>query len=97
VRSARLVHDPEAFIRQLERREKNDLRGRPTRFEKGDRKTLVSLRRRIRKLRTHFQIFIVQPGLSKAALGEDLASVLGAADTYLRDTTGTPLNVIASA
>lgn len=96
VRSSRLVHNPDALFRQLERREKTNRGGRPTRFEKGDRKTLVSLRRRLRKLRTRFEIYIVQPGLSKAAIQADLASVLGAADTYLRETTGAPLQVIAS-
>lgn len=96
VRSSRLVHNVEALLRHLERREKHNLGGRPTRFEKGDRKTLVSLRRRIRKLRTRFEFIVVQPGLSKAALQPDLASVLGAADLYLRDTTGSPLRIIAS-
>jgi hypothetical protein len=96
VRSSRLVHNPEALLRQLERREKTNRGGRPTRFEKGDRKTLVSLRRRLRKLRVRFEFFIVQPGLSKTAISSDLASVLGAADTYLRETTGAPLQVIAS-
>lgn len=96
VRSSRLVHNPEALLRQLERREKTNRGGRPTRFEKGDRKALVSLRRRLRKLRTRFEFFIVQPGLSKAVISPDLASVLGAADTYLRETAGAPLQVIAS-
>lgn len=96
VRSSRLVHNAEALLRQLERREKHNLGGRLTRFEKGDRKTLVSLRRRIRKMRTRFEFFVVQPGLSKAALQPDLASVLGAADAYLRDTTGSPLRIVAS-
>lgn len=98
VRSARLAANPQGLIRHLERRETAALlHGRATRFEKGDLKGLRTLRRQLRRRRSRFEISIVQPGLSRAQLSPDLASVLGAADTYIREFTGSPLIVYGSA
>ena len=96
VRSARLTQNPEKLIRHLEQRNKHRLNGRPTRFEKGDSRILASIRRRMRKLETRFEFVVVQPGLSKAALPAAEANILGAADVFLRETTGTGLKVIGS-
>lgn len=97
VRSARLASNPQALIKHLERRETPALlHGRLSRFEKGDLKSLRALRRQLQRRRSRFEISIVQPGLSRAALDSDLASILGAADTYVREFTGGPLIVYGS-
>jgi hypothetical protein len=95
VRSARLATNPLALLRHLERREAL-LHGRPTRFEKGDLKELRSLRRQLPRRRSRFEIAVVQPGLSRSQLDPDLASILGAADTYVREFTGAALTVYGS-
>ncbi len=97
VRSARLGENLTELLRHLEQRERHRLNGRPTRFEKGNLKALVSLRRRARKLRSRFEFNVVQPGLSKAQLPAREATILGAADVFLRETTGAGLTVVASA
>jgi hypothetical protein len=97
VRSARFANNALGLLRHLERRETPGLlHGRPTRFEKGDLRGLRSLRRQLQRRRSRFEIGVVQPGLSRARLDPDLASILGAADTYVREFTGTPLFVYGS-
>lgn len=97
IRSSRLISNPEALLQHLERREtKGLLNGRPTRFEKGDVNGLRKLRRRIDRFRSKFEIAIVQPGLSRVALTPEAATVLAAADGFVREFTGTPLVVYAS-
>jgi len=97
IRSSRLVSNPEALLQHLERRDSAPLlNGRPTRFEKGDASALRKLRRRIDRFRSRFEIAIVQPGLSRAALTPEAATVLAAADSYVRELIDTPLVVYAS-
>jgi superfamily II DNA or RNA helicase len=98
VRSSRLTTDPERLLRHLDRREGELARGgRPTRFEKGTPVGLRALRRRIERYRCRFEIAIVQPGLHREALTPEATSVLAAADMFIREFTGTPLTVYASA
>jgi hypothetical protein len=97
VRSARLVERPETLLRHLEKRESPPLRnGRPTRFEKGSLKELRALRRRLSYRRSRFEIAVVQPGISAGQLTPELSSILGAADSYIREFTGRPLAVYGS-
>lgn len=97
IRSSRLISNPEALLLHLERRETGTLlNGRPTRFEKGEVNALRKLRRRIGRFRSRFEIAIVQPGLRRAALTPEAASVLAAAGSFVREFTGTPLVVYAS-
>jgi superfamily II DNA or RNA helicase len=68
-----------------------------TRFEKGDQAALAEIGRRQRFLIPEFEIFVVQPGLSKAELTDSQRSVLGATALYLSETFSVGLRVIASA
>lgn len=98
VRSARLVERPVTLLRHLEKRESLQQRGgRPTRFEKGSLKELRALRRRLSHRRSRFEIAVVQPGISVGQLTPELSSILGAADSYVREFTGRPLAVYGSA
>lgn len=97
IRSARLVGYPDALLAHLETREREPLRqGRPTRFEKGTLSGLRKLRRTIDRYKSRFEIAIVQPGLSKSAITPEAATVLGSADAFIREFTGSPLVVYAS-
>jgi len=48
-------------------------------------------------MRYQFRISIVQPGISKQQLSPELATVLGAADTFVTQFTGVGLGVIGGA
>jgi superfamily II DNA or RNA helicase len=97
VRSSRIVSFPEALLTHLEKREGEALRGgRPTRFEKGRLADLRKLRRRIGRYHCRFEVAVVQPGLSRADLTAPAATILAAADTFIREFTGSPLLVYAS-
>ena len=97
VRSVRWIMDPRWLIEHLKQRERRHLGGRPTRFEKGSLRTLMNLKRRLRKLRCRYEICIVQPGISKAHCNPEISTMLGAASNLVSEMTGLPLKVIASA
>lgn len=68
-----------------------------SRFEKGDLKTLSTLRRRLRFLMPEMRITIVQPGVSKAEISSDQLDLLAATEVYLQSTYGIEMRVITSA
>ena len=96
VRSVRWTLDPKQLINHLQQREKF-LNGRPTRFEKGNLRSLVGIKRRLRKRRARFEIVVVQPGISKSQVDPEFASILGAASAYIFEITGQSLGVISGA
>lgn len=67
-----------------------------SRFEKGDLQKLEELRRRSRYLTPKFEIFIVQPGLSKIKVDSEILDLLGATELYLMETFAVPFNLIAN-
>jgi superfamily II DNA or RNA helicase len=71
--------------------------GRGTRFLRGDPPTMNQLSRAARFKEVRLEVVIVQPGLSKANYTSDQARVLGAADSYLKETVGIEMDIIASA
>lgn len=98
VRSVRWANDPEFLLSHLKAREgDSSRRGRLTRFERGDLKTLSAVRRLLKKRRHRFEVFVVQPGLSRKECDAELASMLGAASTFIFQVTNLPLRVWASA
>jgi superfamily II DNA or RNA helicase len=68
-----------------------------TRFEKGDRKALLQLQRRSRKLLPQWEVTIIQPGLQRGAATPRQLELLGATELYLMETYQIPFHVIASA
>jgi superfamily II DNA or RNA helicase len=97
VRSVRWTKDPEQLIQHLVHRQSEQRRnGRPSRLEKGNLKGLLRLKRKLARVRSRYEIVVVQPGLSKSKIDPALASILGAANGYILDTTGRPLRVVGS-
>lgn len=70
--------------------------GKATRFERGDATTVRALERRAMTLKPEIRIFVVQPGLSRAASNVDVLELLGATELHLRETYQIPLAVIGS-
>jgi superfamily II DNA or RNA helicase len=71
-------------------------KGKPSRFEKGDRRLLLKMQRKARKLRLESEVTIVQPGLKKSAVSARQLELLGATELYLLETYQLPLRVIGS-
>jgi hypothetical protein len=67
-----------------------------SRFERGNEKSLGSMRRKLPFMETTFEIVIVQPGLSQASADDATLDLLAATELYLKETFGIPLTVIAS-
>jgi hypothetical protein len=96
-RSARWRHDVEKLLANLLRRNATRVVvGGPTRFEKGTKEVLVSLKNRCRLLKPKLSIFIVQPGLSKARAKANQLELLATTELHVKDTSLAELRVIAS-
>lgn len=90
--------DPRRLLKHLLHQE--DLRlkaGRESRFEAGTRRDIQQLVNASREFTFEYQVIIVQPGLSKAQIAPSFLDVLGATETFLKETFSMPLSVIASA
>jgi hypothetical protein len=68
----------------------------PTRFERGDLRTLAMIGQKGPYLDHSFKAWVVQPGLSAAKAGPDQLDLLGVTEMYLRETRAVALGVIAS-
>lgn len=63
-----------------------------TRFEKGDLKTLFTLKKMVKAgFETNLSISIVQPGVSVSKMSDSMKQVILATDTYLKETYAIPL------
>jgi superfamily II DNA or RNA helicase len=88
----------EQLLTHLVRRDVDRVKGGGvTRFEKGDRKTLLKIQRRIRMLTPECEVTIAQPGLSKGKVTDKQLELLGATEMYLLETFEMRLRVLASA
>ena len=88
----------DSFFPHLRRRERNRVRNNvASRIERGDPRMLVELVNQSKLLRPKFEVFIVQPGLSKARASDGQLHLLSATEIYLADTWSIPLRVIGSA
>lgn len=97
VRSTRWHSNPAGLVDHLHRRSLPAGRnGRTSRFAKGDERSLVQLKRKVRQLRCRYEVLVVQPGIAKAKLEPETSSVLGAASHFLLEMTGAPLRAIVS-
>ena len=85
------------FTHLMRREALREEMGRQTRFEVGDREQLHTIREMSRLCRVAFSIFVVQPGVSKSAVGDDQLRLLSVTENYLYETYQVPFGVIASA
>ncbi|MCE7995489.1 MAG: DEAD/DEAH box helicase family protein [Roseivirga sp.] len=67
-----------------------------SRILKGDFKTMSYLKNKSRQVKVSFKVLIVQPGLSKATVTEDILRLLGTTELYLKKTTEAEFRVICS-
>jgi hypothetical protein len=89
--------DPRRMLKHLLHQE--DMRvksGKSSRMERGTRMDLHRLSLAARQHGFEYQIFIVQPGLSKAKLAPAFLDILGATELFLKETYSMPLSVIVS-
>ena len=84
------------LVAHLTERETKHRGGRPSRFVRGSLDRLVVLRKASRRKYVVFRVGIVQPGLSKAGIGNEHLAILGATSLFLRTVTNNPLMVISS-
>lgn len=90
--------EPEEMLDHLLRREKKKGEdGECLRYYKGDHDMLIKLLKLAKKkMPVKYSIFIVQPGVSKAKVSDEILTLLGVTDSFLKETTGIDLQVITS-
>lgn len=67
-----------------------------SRFEKGDKKTLEKLVRMSELMEFRMNVYLVQPGVSKAKMSAEQKKLLGVTDHYLLETYELPFKAIVS-
>jgi superfamily II DNA or RNA helicase len=87
---------PDQLTKRLLRRERDRQASGRTGIMVGDIGTLASIVSEARYRTLGVTAAIVQPGISKARLSEDMGALLGATERFLADTYGMALRVIGS-
>lgn len=88
---------PDLLARRLLRRERNRQERGTTGLIVGTTEILADIVREARFRRLRATVAIIQPGLSKAAVSEDIRALLGATDHFLASTYAMTLRVLSSA
>lgn len=90
--------DGKDFINHLLRREIKSRNGMTcSRLEKGTKSELIKLLSIIKnEIPVEYEIYIVQPALSKSKASEDILMLLGVTETYIKEFAAITLNVIGS-
>ncbi|MCO6523047.1 MAG: DEAD/DEAH box helicase family protein [Snodgrassella sp.] len=97
IKSIKWIGKPDVlFDRMIKRENKRLSQGKSSRIDKGSLDLLYKFKSMSHLVKNRYQITIVQPAISKEEITKEMLSVLGAAETYLKDTTGINLQVIAS-
>lgn len=97
-KSARWRDRPNRMFTHMLKREKLRLdRNQSTRFESGKAADIKRLKSTWQDYRFEFDVRIVQPGLSRAAVTQEGLHLLAGVETYLLETRGMPLRVVGSA
>ena len=97
-RSVRRCERPQRLIDRLLKREADRMRkGKTSRFEKGSPKDIKELRYQRDQLEYRFEIYVVQPGYSKAARKSKHSEVLASTESFVIDTFASRFRIICSA
>ena len=89
--------DPETFIDHLIKREGRRRERNQTRIEKGSIEELETLPRQMKRIkRVRYQIYIVQPALSKQNASDDILRQLGVTANHIKKEGDIDLKVIGS-
>ncbi|URF04008.1 DEAD/DEAH box helicase [Cupriavidus campinensis] len=91
------LRNTELFIHLLRRDPKLREGQELSRYRKGDRDILQTIRNRSRMASLKLRVFIVQPGLSRAKATPEQLSLLSVTENFLLETYSVPFGVIASA
>lgn len=90
--------DPRRMLKHLLHQEDARLKvSSSSRVERGNRSDIQRLSLAVRQVSFKYEVYIVQPGLSKAKAAPAFLDVLGATELFLRETYSMPLTVLASA
>ncbi|WP_371174027.1 DEAD/DEAH box helicase [Buchananella felis] len=87
---------PELLTHRLFRREQNRQKKGNSGLIVGNIETLGNIVREARYRFLQVTVAIIQPGMSKSGVSEDMRALLGATDRFLAETYGMKLRVIAS-
>ena len=97
-KSARWRDRPNRMFTHMLRREKLRLdKGQSSRLEHGNVAFLKRLKASWQDYRYEFNVRIVQPGLSRAAITEEGLHLLAGVETYLLETRAMKLRILGSA
>ncbi|HAT1994249.1 TPA: DEAD/DEAH box helicase family protein [Legionella pneumophila] len=97
IKNCKWVGEFDNIIKHLKARERKRINNNQTsRIEQGEYRDLDHLKIHGGRLEKEYKVFIVQPGLNISNISNDIASLLGATDLYVKETTGKNLTVIAS-
>jgi hypothetical protein len=86
----------ELFSHLLRREPKKSKRRQASRFERGDKDRLVTIREMVRVSPLQLRIYVVQPGLSKEKSTVEQLELLSETENHLMETYKLPFSVIAS-
>ncbi|MGE7673491.1 DEAD/DEAH box helicase [Lysinibacillus sp. NPDC094403] len=86
------------FFKHLLRREQKTYNKQTcSRLERGSKEDLELLKDKAkRRIPMQFEIYIVQPSISKSNIGEDILTLLGVTESFLKETSGINLKIICS-
>ncbi|PEC99030.1 helicase [Bacillus thuringiensis] len=86
------------FFSHLLRRHTKTYSGQQcSRLEKGNLELLATLQDKAKKkIPMSYEIFIVQPSISKKSVRDDILTLLGVTENFIKETTGIELKVICS-
>ncbi|MBF6650427.1 DEAD/DEAH box helicase [Methylobacter sp. BlB1] len=97
VKSVKWIHNNDQLFDRMERREKARLsQNKTSRIDKGDFELLIRLKKVAKFSQSRYRIIIVQPAISKSLATQEQLSILGSAEIYIKETTGSNLRVICS-
>ncbi|MGF1839749.1 DEAD/DEAH box helicase [Vibrio atlanticus] len=97
VKSVKWVNCEEKLFERLISREKKRLQQqKSSRIDKGTLDLLVKYKKMSKYCISKYSMYIVQPAISKIKTNNDVLSIIGSAENYIKETTGINLSVISS-
>jgi len=97
IKGCRWIGEFDALIDRIKHREKLRLRSNGvSRIEEGEYKLLDQIKQHASRVRKEYKFYVVQPGISKAMITDNMLSILGNTNLYVKEITGVELGVICS-
>lgn len=96
-KSIRWLEKSRDLFTHLMRREPRRYQGKETtRYEIGTHKDLLRIREKADRQQVRLRVFVVQPGLLRAAASQEQLELLAVTENYLLETFAVPLGVVGS-